>query len=434
MTGSNHSDRRVVITGMGVVSAAGVGVGPLWDAMLEATSFERLMPEFDRFRMSASIFGPVADFDPLKAGLPADFVERNDRYAWFGLTAAREALAQSKLLDSPYDHDRVGVNLGTAIAGAGAMEQGFLAVTGGGGSPVDPRDPPPHLYQYMCPSTLAVEVAAMNGFRGPCMSTVTGCAAGVDCVGSAWMTIRAGEADAMVAGAADAPLIPMAVSSFDAIHALSPKGPELVGRASTPYSDDRNGFILSEGAGVMVVEELGHALRRGAVILAEIVGFASTSNAFHMTGLPADGADLSRAVDLALAGAGMQPSDLHYISAHGSSTRQNDRNETAAFHRSFGAAAASIPISSMKSMLGHPLGAASTIELTAGVLAIQNSYIPPTINYQTPAADCDLDYVPNEGRHVKVDTVLKDAASFSGLHSVMVLKKYSDSVAIEHGE
>jgi 3-oxoacyl-(acyl-carrier-protein) synthase len=421
--------RRVVITGMGVVSPAGVGVDALRDAMLEAVSFERLMPEFDRWEMRASIFGPVENFDPIEQGLPVDFIQRNDRHAWFGLTAANEALAQSGLLDFPFDPSRVGVDLGTAIAGAGAMEQGFLKVTEMGRSPVNPVDPPPHLYQFMCPSTLSVELAALHGFQGPCLSTVTGCAAGIDCIGHAWNAIRSGEADVMIAGAADAPLVPMAVTSFDVIHALSPKGPEMVGRASSPYSDDRDGFILAEGAGVMVVEELEHALRRGATILAEVAGFGSTSNAFHMTGLPADGIDLSRAIDAALDSAGITPSDIDYVCAHGSSTRQNDRNETSAFHLSFGDRAGSIPISSLKSMLGHPLGAASTIELAAGVLAILESYIPPTINYRVAAADCDLDYVPNEGRQMRVDTVLKDAASFSGLHSVVVVRRYGPGAA-----
>jgi len=421
--------RRVVITGMGVVSAAGVGVDALWDAMLEAVSCERLIPELDRFGMVASIFGPVRDFDPVEAGLPREVVERNDRHAWMGLVAAQEALDQSGLLDAPFDPERVGVNLGTAIAGAGAMEQGFLAVTAGGRQPVNPVDPPPHLYQFMCPSTLAVEFAARHGFRGPCLATVTGCAAGVDCMGNAWRTILAGDAEVMIAGAADAPLVPMAVSSFDVIHALSRKAREQVGHASTPFSDDRDGFILSEGAGVLVVEELQHALNRRAPILAEVASYASTSNAFHMTGLPADATDLARAIDLALELAGMVPEDIDYIAAHGSSTRQNDRNETDAFHRSFGERAAAIPASSMKSMLGHPLGAASTIELATGILAIQNAYLPPTINYRTPAADCDLDYVPNEGRRQAVDVVLKDAASFSGLHSVAIIKRYQPEPA-----
>ena len=202
--GSGHR-RRVVITGMGVVSSAGLGVPALWDTMLEAVSRERLMPEFERFDMRSSIYGPVPDFNPEEAGLPADFVARNDRYAWFGLAAAEEALAQSGLLDFPFDHDRVGVNLGTAIAGAGSMERGFLAVTDQGRAPVDPAQSPAHLYQYMCPSTLAVELAAMHTFRGPCLSTVTGCAAGIDCVGNALQTILKGEADVMIAGASDAP-------------------------------------------------------------------------------------------------------------------------------------------------------------------------------------------------------------------------------------
>ena len=426
MTGNDSQRRRVVITGMGVVTPAGTGVEVLWEAMLEPRSCEHLIPELDSFGMESSIFAPVRDFDPLEEGLPPEILERNDRHAWMGLVAAQEALVRSSLLDSPFDSEAVGVNLGTAIAGAGAMEAGFRQVTIDGRFPVNPSNPPPHLYQHMCPSTMAVEFAAMHGFRGPCLATVTGCAAGIDCVGEAWRTISAGDADVMIAGAADAPLVPIAAASFDVIRALSRKGPEMTGAASAPFSDDRDGFILSEGAGVVVAEELGHALRRRAPILAELASYASTSNAFHMTGLPADGLDLSRAIDLALQLANLSPSDIGYVSAHGSSTRQNDRNETAAFHRSFGEHAGSIPISSMKSMFGHPLGAASMIELATGVLAIERGYIPPTINYRSPANDCDLDYVPNTGRHRPVRAVLKDAASFSGLHSVAILKRYEE--------
>lgn len=422
----DRGKRRVVVTGMGVVSPAGLGLSALWSAIVEARSHEALLPDLDEFAAHTRIFGPVLAFDPEESGLPPEVIARNDRYAWFGLAAAEEALSNSRLLEGPVDRERVGVNLGTAIAGAGSMENGFLEVTNGAADAVDTEMVVPHLYQYMCPSTLAVEFASLNGLQGPCHATVTGCAAGLDCVADAWHTIRAGDADAIIAGAADAPLVPISVASFDVIGALSGKGADRVGTASAPFSGDRDGFVLAEGAGVIVLEELGHAVARDASILAEVTACASTSNSFHMTGLPPDGADLSRAIDQAMGLAGVAPSDIDWISAHGSSTEQNDRNETAAFHGSFGRDAPRIPVSSLKSMLGHPLGAASTIELAAVILCMQRDYIAPTINYRVPAADCDLDYVPNRGRQAPVATVLKDAASFSGIHTVVIVSRWSD--------
>lgn len=422
---AERTERGVVITGMGQISAAGVGVDALWRMLQEARSGEGLLPEYDEFDMRTRIFGPVTDFDPIAAGLEPEVVERNDRYALFALAATREAIDASGLLDGPLDRERVGVNIGTAIAGTGTMERGFLKATNGAKEPVSPSRAAPHLYQSMCPSTATVEVAARYGFQGPCVTTSTGCTAGIDSLGYAFHAIRYGEADVFVAGASDAPLVPISIAAFDAIHAVTRKPPDQVGRASCPFSADRDGFVLAEGCGILVVEELRHARNRGAPILAEISSYASTSNAFHMTGLPANGVDLSRAINLALAGAAVRPGQIHYLNAHGSSTPQNDRGESAAYRLSFGRRAEGIPVSSLKSQLGHTLGAASSLEVISSVLAIQNDFLPPTINYERPSDDCDLrDYVPNRGRHHPVDIVLTDASGFSGLHSAMVIAGY----------
>lgn len=421
------NERRVVITGMGQISAAGVGVDSLWQMIRDARSGEQLMPEFDRFKMNSRIFGPVSDFDPLAVGIKPEVVDRNDRYALFALAATQEAIDQSGLVDAPLDRERVGVNIGTAIAGTGSMEQGFLAATQGGAELVSPKRAPANLYQSMCPSTATVEVAAQYGFQGPCLTTSTGCTAGIDSIGYAFHAIRYGEADAFIAGASDAPLVPISICAFDQIHAITRQAPDRVGHASCPFSADRDGFVLAEGAGIVVVEELHHAQRRGATILAEILSYASTSNAFHMTGLPANGVDLSRAISLALAGAGVRSSQVHYLNAHGSSTPQNDRGETAAYRLSFGRRAEGIPISSLKSQLGHTLGAASSLEVISSVLAIAQDFLPPTINYVNPSDDCDLgDYVPNRGRHHPIDTVMTNASGFSGLHAAMVIGGFHD--------
>jgi 3-oxoacyl-(acyl-carrier-protein) synthase len=409
------------------VSPAGTGVDALWRLILEARSAEDLMPEYDKFEMNTRIFGPLREFDPLAAGLEPEVVERNDRYAQFALVAAQEAIGQARLLDGPLDRERVGVNIGTAIAGTSAMEQGFLAATNGGKDPVSPSRARPNLYQYMCPSTATVEVAARYGFQGPSVTTSTGCTAGIDSVGYAFHAIHYGDADVFVAGGSDAPLVPISIAAFDAIHAVTRKPPDRVGHGSAPFSAERDGFVLAEGCGIVVLEELRHAEQRGATILAEVASYASTSNAFHMTGLPANGVDLARAINLSLAAADIRPGEVNYLNAHGSSTPQNDRGESAAYRLSFGRRAEGIPVSSLKSQLGHALGAASSIEIISSVLAIQNDYLPPTLNYQTPSEDCDLgDYVPNHGRPHPVDVVLTDASGFSGLHASMVIRGVHD--------
>lgn len=423
-----NATRRVVVTGMGAVTPAGNSLAELWQAVCSGSSSEQLLPEMDYLNLQSKIFGRASRFDPRQAGIEDEIIKRTDRYVHFVFAATQEALAQSQLLKQAYNAERIGVNIATAIAGTTTMEQGFLQTTGHTSHGVVPQSSTLPLYQAMCPSTGSVEIAAHYGLRGPCVTTSTGCTAGIDSIGYAWRCIRHGEADAMLAGAADAPLCPISISAFDIIQAISRKPVSHIGRASAPFSANRDGFVLAEGCGVVVLEELENALSRQAPIFAELVGYASTCNAYHMTGLPADGADLARAITQALQQANIAPEQVDYINAHGSSTSQNDRNETGAFHRAFGEQAGKIPISSLKSMIGHPLGAASSIEFALCIQVLQHNFLPPTINY-TPASDCDLDYVPNQGRAQHVDVIVTDASGFSGLHSVAVLKRYQRSAA-----
>ena len=415
--------RRVVITGLGATTPAGVGRDALWQAIVEGRSCECLLPEHDHFEMNCKIFAVVPGFDPIASGLDPEVVARNDRVGHLALVTAREAWEHSGLTRDAIDPDRAGVNIGTAVAGSMTMESAWVEVTERGTKALD-GSTVPHLAQAFSPVAAALEVATHFGFRGPVLATSTGCTAGLDSIGNAWRTIREGEADVMIAGASEAPLTPIAISAFDVIQAITRKPKEAVGTASAPFSADRDGFILSEGCGLVVLEEYEHARRRGARILAEILSYASTSNAYHMTGLPPDGLDLARAIALSIQGAGIKPSDIDYVNAHGSSTLQNDRNETAAFHLTLGATAESTPVSSLKSILGHPLGAASSIEIVASVQSMLEGFLIPTINYRRRADDCDLDYVPNHGRKAEIKCVLSDCSGFSGLHSSIVLSAH----------
>lgn len=412
--------RRVVITGLGATTPAGVGRDALWRAIVEGRSCECLLPQHDHFEMNCKIFAIVPGFDPIVSGLDLEVVKRNDRVGHLALVTAREAFAHSGLDRDDIDPERAGVNIGTAVAGSMSMESAWVELTERGTRPLD-GSAALNLSQAFSPVAAAIEVARDFGFQGPVLATSTGCTAGLDSIGQAWRSIRDGEVDVMIAGASEAPLTPIAISAFDTIQAITRKPKEAVGTASSPFSADRDGFILSEGCGLVVLEELEHAQRRGATILAEILFYASTSNAYHMTGLPPDGLDLARAIALSIEGARIRPSQIDYVNAHGSSTLQNDRNETAAFHLTLGANAAATPVSSLKSILGHPLGAASSIEIVASVQSMLEGFLIPTINYRTPAEDCDLDYVPNHGRAAEIHCVLSDCSGFSGLHSSIVL-------------
>jgi act minimal PKS ketosynthase (KS/KS alpha) len=279
----------------------------------------------------------------------------------------------------------------------------------------------PHLYSYMVPSTLATEVAWAIGAEGPVALISTGCTSGLDSVGHAAELIREGSADVVVAGATDAPISPITVACFDAIKATSPNN-EDPAHASRPFDRDRDGFVLGEGAAIFVLEELGAARARGANLYAEIVGFANRSNAFHMTGLKPDGREMAEAIRVAMAQGRVAAEEIDYINAHGSGTRQNDRHETAAFKRSLGEHAYRVPVSSIKSMVGHSLGAIGSIEIAACALAIRHQVVPPTANLHHRDPECDLDYTPLEARERQVDTVLTVGSGFGGFQTAMVLR------------
>jgi minimal PKS ketosynthase (KS/KS alpha) len=350
-------------------------------------------------------------------------VARCDRYVQFALVAADEAWRDAGLERDALDPWRVAVCLGTAVGGTTRLEHDYVAVSGTGSCwDVDHRPAHEHLHRAFSPSTLAATVAEKVGARGPVQTVSTGCTSGLDAVGQAWRTIRAGRADVCIAGASDSPISPITVACFDAIKATSANNDDAA-HACRPFDADRDGFVLGEGGAVLVMEELQSARARGARIYCELGGYATFGNAYHMTGLTTDGVEMARAITTALDRARLGRTGIDYVNAHGSGTRQNDRHETAAVKRSLGERARAIPMSSIKSMVGHSLGAIGAIEVAACVLALDRQVVPPTANYQTPDPECDLDYVPRTARNVKLRSVLSVGSGFGGFQSAMVLSR-----------
>jgi act minimal PKS ketosynthase (KS/KS alpha) len=410
----------VVITGIGVLAPGGCGTKAFWQLLIAGRTATRNISLFDptgfRSRIAAE-----CDFDPVAEGLRPQEIRRMDRAAQFAVVCAREALADSGLSADELPAERTAVSLGSAVGCTTALEREYVVLSDGGRRwLVDHDYGVPHLYGYMVPSTLAVEVAWAVGAEGPVGLISTGCTSGLDAIGHAAELIREGSADIAVAGATDAPISPITVACFDAIKATSPDNDDPA-HASRPFDRDRGGFVLGEGAAVLILEDAEHARRRGACSYAEIAGFAARSNAFHMTGLRPDGREMAEAIDAALRHARIPADEVDYVNAHGSGTRQNDRHETAAFKRSLGEHAYRIPVSSIKSMVGHSLGAIGSIEVAACALAIRHQVVPPTANLHTRDPECDLDYTPLTARDWPVDTVLSVGSGFGGFQSAMVL-------------
>ncbi|MEQ4303830.1 beta-ketoacyl-[acyl-carrier-protein] synthase family protein [Plantactinospora sp. B6F1] len=412
--------RRVAITGIGVLAPGGIGTKAFWDLLTAGRTATRRISFFDPSPFRSQIAAEI-DFDPAAHGLSPREIRRMDRGAQLAVVAAREATADSGLEPDTCDPERTGVTIGSAVGATMGLEEEYRVVSDSGRLwLVDHSYAVRHLYGYFVPSSFAVEVAWAVGAEGPVTVISTGCTSGLDAVGHAVELIREGSADVMVAGATDAPISPITVACFDAIKATSPRNddPE---HASRPFDRTRDGFVLGEGAAVFVLEEWGHAQRRGARIYAEVAGFASRCNAFHMTGLRPDGRELGVAIDSALAEARLNAEEIDYVNAHGSGTRQNDRHETAAFKRSLGGHIYRTPVSSIKSMVGHSLGAIGSIEIAASVLAITHDVVPPTANLHHADPECDLDYVPLHARERRTDTVLTVGSGFGGFQSAMVL-------------
>ncbi|MFM9448311.1 beta-ketoacyl-[acyl-carrier-protein] synthase family protein [Streptomyces acidiscabies] len=414
--------RRAVITGIGVVAPQGIGTKSFWQLISEGRTATRTISLFDASAFRSRI-AAECDFDAAAHGLTPQETRRMDRAAQFALVAAREAVAGSGLESDRLDPHRTGVTVGTAVGCTMSLDTEYRVVSDGGERwAVDHTYAVPHLYDYMVPSSISAEVAWDVGAQGPVTVVSTGCTSGLDSVGHAVSLIREGAADVMVAGSTEAPISPITVACFDAIKATSPRNddPE---HASRPFDRSRNGFVLGEGCAFFVIESLDHALARGAHIHAEITGFASRCNAYHMTGLRPDGKEMAEAIRLALDEARTDPTAVDYINAHGSGTKQNDRHETAAFKRALGAHAHATPVSSIKSMIGHSLGAIGSLEIAASVLALENGLVPPTANLHEPDPECDLDYTPLTARERRIDTVLTVGSGFGGFQSAMVLAR-----------
>ncbi|MFE7134678.1 beta-ketoacyl-[acyl-carrier-protein] synthase family protein [Streptomyces sp. NPDC057638] len=416
--------RRVAVTGVGVVAPGGVGTPAFWDLLVNGRTATRGITLFDPEGFRSRIAAEV-DFDPAAHGLGPDEAARSDRYIQFALVAAREAIRDAGLDPAREDPWRVAVSLGTAVGGTTRLEHDYVAVSARGDRwDVDHRPAGAHLHRAFSPSTLASAVAEEIGARGPVQTVSTGCTSGLDAVGYAFHTIEEGRADVCVAGASDSPISPITVACFDAIKATSPRNddPE---HASRPFDAHRDGFVMGEGGAVLVLEELEHARARGAEVYCEIGGYATFGNAYHMTGLTPEGLEMAHAIDLALEHAGVPGAAIDYVNAHGSGTKQNDRHETAAVKRSLGDHAYKTPMSSIKSMVGHSLGAIGAIELVACVLAMDRQVVPPTANYETPDPECDLDYVPKVARERRLRNVLSVGSGFGGFQSAVVMTRPS---------
>ncbi|RSS83398.1 beta-ketoacyl synthase [Streptomyces sp. WAC06614] len=407
--------RRVVVTGLGAVAPGGVGVKEFWALLTSGRTATRAVTRFDATGFRSRVAGEV-DFDPVACGVP----DGVDRVAQFALACSAEALADAGLPALP--GPRGGVCFGTALGSASAMDAEYRRLSGGGGRWLVDRGPARQLCDWFTPASVAAELARSARAEGPVSVVSTGCTAGMDAVGHAVELIREGSAEVMLAGAGEAPLSPITAACFDAVKATS-RHNDTPGTASRPFDRTRAGFVLAEGAAVLVLEEYERARRRGAHAYAEIVGFGATNNAYHMTGLRTDGAEMGEAIRIALREAGLAPGAVDHVNAHGSGTKQNDVHETAALKRALGAHAHRVPVSAIKSMIGHSLGAVGALETVASALAIEHNTVPPTANLHEPDPACDLDYTPLTAREHRTDVVLTVGSGFGGFHSAMVLAR-----------
>lgn len=413
---------RVVVTGMGVVSPVGTGLEAFWSALVAGRSGIGPITRFDASEFATRIAGEVRDFDPTRY-LDKKEARRMDRFTQFAVAAAGMALEDAGLGTDGLDRDRVAVILGCGIGGIETLEDQARVLVNRGPGRISPFFVP-----MMIPNMAAGQIAITFGFRGPNVTTVTACASGANAIGDAFKMIQRGQVDVAVTGGTEAPITPLSVAGFCAMKALSTRNDEPE-RACRPFDAGRDGFVMSEGAAVLVLEGLSHARRRGARIYAEVLGYGSSCDAYHITAPDPEGAGAALAMAAALADAGLGPQDIDYINAHGTSTPLNDRLESLAIKQVFGPRAYEIPVSSTKSMIGHLLGAAGAIEAVATILTMVRGVIPPTINYEEPDPECDLDYVPNVARPARVDRALSNSLGFGGHNVTLVFGRYVEDGA-----
>lgn len=417
--------RRVVITGMGCISPVGNDVETTWQNLVSGKSGVDYITMFDASDLKTKFAAEVKGFDG-QAHFGHREARRMDRFTQFSLVSSLEAFEHSGLRITDENRDRIGVIIGTGIGGIDTLYSQTINYLERGPGRVSP-----FMIPMMIADTGAAVVALNLGIRGPNLAVVSACATGTNAIGEATMIIRRGDADVMLAGGSEAALLPVSVAGLNVMGAISTRNDDPQA-ASRPFDLERDGFVMGEGAAVVVLEELNHALSRGAVILAEVIGYGSTNDAFHITAPAVDGAGAARCISWAIRDAGISYFDIEYINAHGTSTLLNDKSETAAIKTVFQEQAYQVPISSIKSMTGHLMGASGALEVVASVKSIQEGVIPPTINYDYPDPECDLDYVPNQSRSMNVDVVMSNSFGFGGHNATIIIQKYhADGQALD---
>jgi len=409
--------RRVVVTGIGLISPLGTGTAKNWQALLCGESGIASLTRFDVSRYATRFGGEVKDFDPL-AFIDRKEVRKMDLFIRFGLVAAELAVADSAIPAADLQSDRAGVYVGSGIGGLGSIEENHKVLLEKGPGRVSPF----FLIQTII-NEASGQISIRFGAKGPNCANATACSTGTHAIGDSFRIVARGEADIMIAGGAEAPLTPLSLAGFNSIKAISERNDEPA-KASRPFDARRDGFVMGEGAGVLVLEELGRALRRDARIYAEVVGYGMTSDAYHVAAPDPTGDGAARVMQRAIEDAGIGPEDVQYINAHGTSTELNDKTETAAIKRVFGDQARRLGVNSTKSMTGHLLGAAGGIEAGFTALALFHQTMPPTINQEFPDPECDLDYVPNAAREAAIRHGLSNSFGFGGTNGALVLKKF----------
>ncbi len=415
-------NNRVVVTGIGMICPLGLDRPTTWANLLAGKSGLDYITLFDTnvINTKTKFAGEVKGFDPTNY-IDRKNARRMDRFSQFAVVAAKEALAQSKLVIDDDISQKIGIFIGSGIGGLGTLYEQIKILVEKGADRVSP-----FLVPMMISDMAAAQISIMLGIKGPNLCITTACSSGSDAIGAAFEFIKQGKAPVMLAGGAEAIVNPVGISAFNALNALSTRNDDPK-TASRPFDLNRDGFVIGEGSAVLVLENIEYAKKRGAVILGEIIGYGASGDAFHITEPAEDGNGAVRAMQAALANAGVKTTDIQYINAHGTSTQLNDKVETKAIKTVFGDYAYKIPISSTKSMTGHLIGAGAAVEASVCIMTMLNSIIPPTINYSTPDPNCDLDYVPNTARPANVNVAMSNSFGFGGHNSVLVFRKYTEA-------
>ncbi|MFH1771825.1 MAG: beta-ketoacyl-ACP synthase II [Candidatus Omnitrophota bacterium] len=413
-----NSPRKVVVTGIGVLSSNGIGKSDFWNSNLAGTSGISEITSFDATLLRSKIAGQIKDFNPLDY-LPPKTVIKTDRFVHLGLVSCGLALNDSKLNLENEDRYKIGVIIGSGLGGVIFHEEQIMTGYEKGLHRLNPFSVP-----RISPNAVSSQIAIHYDIRGPNIVISTACSSSTIAIGEAMRKIQYGDIDICVAGGAESPLTPFTFGAYDALKALSRRN-DSPPEASRPFDKERDGFVLGEGAAMLILEEAGHARKRGAKIYVELIGYASNSGAYHMTMLRPCATDIIQVIIDSLKDAGVGPGEIDYINAHGTSTLQNDKVETKAIKEVFSDRAYKIPISSTKSMVGHTVGAAGAIEVCVCCLCLEHQLIPPTINYKNPDPECDLDYVPNEARQAKLRTVMSNSFGFGSNNAIIIFSKYN---------